>query len=64
MGHVQVTGWWLQEQQLIEVSCQVTIKAGTSEEGAWSPRGAKASRDSYGRKAATKGKNLIKRLVC
>lgn len=53
MGHIEATGWWLQEQQLIEVSCQVTINAGTSEKGTWSPQGAKASRDSYGRKAAT-----------
>lgn len=53
MCHIQATGGWLQEQQLIEVSCQATINAGNSEKDVQSPRDAKASRDSYGRKAAT-----------
>lgn len=45
-GHTLATGGWLQEQQLIEVSCWVTINAGTSEKGTWSPQDAKASRDN------------------
>ena len=46
IDHIPVTGRWLQEQQLIEVSRWVTINAGTSEKGAWSPPDAKASRDN------------------
>lgn len=46
MGRIPATGRWLQERLLIEASCWVTVNAGTSEKGAWSPWDAKASGDN------------------